>query len=93
MDIEKSWKTIGLSAGAGAIIIPLLFFLFTKETSISFYLHAFVVSFFAILIGIGIIVTIHSFFTEKMEVDESEKDYSLDSTEESGKRQKGSDEE
>jgi len=55
-----------------------------------FYLRFFSISFIITLTFIGILVGFHAFFTKRMEPSEAPKNYSLDSTEESGKRQKGS---
>lgn len=91
--MKENWHSIVLISLAVSIFVPLLFMLFIGESNVVLYLEFFVIMLIIVFLGIGIVVAVRAFFEDKMEVSEEGKDYSLDSGEESGMRQHGSEEE
>lgn len=92
MKNAAKWTKVLLIAVIGSVPLFLFFKWALKGLSVGLYLGLFGLSFIIMLFIIMIAVAVYVSITEKMEVEEEDREYSADSAEESGRRQSGTDE-
>lgn len=87
---RSRWKAVGLAVTACSITLSSLLYFFLRGSGIGFYMFSLAISFLLAFVGVGVAVGVHASFTRKMTTEDGSGGYSVSSTEESGKKRKGS---